>query len=74
MILLNTALFAVVCAAALWPRETLKQLIILDYSIRLFWIDCQIAWVTFWLILRLRRAGLDVPLSWGSLWPEREDS
>ena len=52
MILLNTALFAVVCAAALWPRETLKQLVILDYSIRLFWIDCQIAWVTFWLIMK----------------------
>ena len=33
MIILNTALFAVVCAAALWPRETLKQLIVLDYSI-----------------------------------------
>ena len=74
MILLNTALFAVVCAAALWPQETLKQLVILDYSIRIFWIDCQIAWLTFWLILRLRRAGMDVPLSWSSLWPEKEDS
>ena len=31
-------------------------------------------WLTFWLILRLRRAGMDVPLTWGSLWPREEDS
>ena len=59
--------------AARWPDKFLRVIIMLDLQIRLFWLDCQIAWVTFWLILKLRRAGLNVPLTWGTIWPSPDN-
>ena len=59
--------------AARWPEQFLKAIIMLDLQLRLFWLDCQIAWVTFWLILKLRRSGLNVPLTWSILWPSPDN-
>ena len=56
--------------AARWPQSFLKAIVMLDLELRLFWIDCQIAWVTFWLIIKLRRSGLNVPLNWSAIWPD----
>ena len=65
----NWLLCTLAFAAAIWPKQTLNCIAMLDLELRLFWLDCRIAWVTFWLILKLRRSGLNVPLNWSTIWP-----
>ena len=59
--------------AARWPETFLRAIVMLDLSLRLFWIDCRIAWVTFWLLVKLRRSGLNVPISWDVIWPSPDN-